>query len=98
MDEFEGRPEGKVEIPLHLAPGVEVLSWMPEGKVALYAQQREFELTWGNPERWQMSVEDAKVSPSYGVAVNSKRLVWTSTAAGAQRLLVLLRPKIGGCA
>jgi uncharacterized heparinase superfamily protein len=75
-DEFEGFPEGQIEIPLHLAPGVEVLSWMPAGQVVLRAQQREFELTWENPEGWQMSVEDAMVSPSYGVAINSKRLVW----------------------
>ena len=80
VDEFQGRPDGKVEIPLHLAPGVEILSWSSEGRVSLCAQEREFELIWGDFGTWQMSIEDAQVSPSYGVAVNSKRLVWTSIA------------------
>jgi uncharacterized heparinase superfamily protein len=89
-DEFEGRPEGGIEVPLHLAPGVEIRSRMPEGKVALRAQQREFELIWEEPGAWQVSIEDAPVSPSYGAVVNSKRLAWRRTQARTVPLRMVL--------
>jgi hypothetical protein len=95
MDEFEGHTEDKIEIPLHLAPGVEVLSWMPVGKVVLRAQQREFELLWENPEEWQMSVEDSTVSPSYGVAVKASRLLWQRTD-GVNSPLRMMLGRSGG--
>jgi uncharacterized heparinase superfamily protein len=95
MDEFEGSPQGMIEVPLHLVPGVEVLSRTPEGRVTLRAQQREFDLIWKDPGAWQMSVADAKVSPSYGVALNSKRIVWTAMVAGALTLSIVVRPQHG---
>jgi uncharacterized heparinase superfamily protein len=93
VDEFEGRPEGQVEIPMYLAPGVAVVNSTSQGEVILRAQQRDFDLIWEGSGAWHLSVEDAQVSPSYGLVVNSKRLLWTSTAADSRHLLILLRPK-----
>jgi uncharacterized heparinase superfamily protein len=95
-DEFEGRPEGEIEVPLHLGPYVEVLSCLPVGTVTLRAQQREFELIWEASGTWRMSVEGAKVSASYGVAVDSKRLVWRQSQAGTVPLRMVLGLSGGG--
>lgn len=88
VDEFEGRTEASIEVPLHLAPGVEVLSCTPPGRVLLRAQQRKFEVIWEQRDDWKLSVEDARVSSSYGLAVNSKYLVWRRGKRSANRLFV----------
>jgi uncharacterized heparinase superfamily protein len=91
-DTFEGNDTSNIEIPLHLVPGVEILAVAPKGRVTLRAQQREFELLWEPSKGWEVSVEDAVVSPSYGVAVRSKRLVWRSVGSDGRGLRVTLKP------
>ena len=90
LDEFEGQSGATVEIPLHLAPGVTVRR-EEEGRITLCAQGREFDLQWEPVGAWQLSVEEARVSPSYGVVVNSKRLVWKREDS-ASKLQVIISP------
>ena len=54
---------------------------------------REFSVTWHSPQPWEVTVEAARVSPSYSIALASERLVWRRTAALAS-LTVRLQPVI----
>jgi uncharacterized heparinase superfamily protein len=65
----------EIEIPLHLEPGVTADVLAP-GHVRLAAGARLFDLQWGDPLLWSVAVESARVSPSYGLALPSRRLVW----------------------
>jgi uncharacterized heparinase superfamily protein len=90
LDELEGQSGATVEIPLHLAPGVTVRR-EEEGRIALCAQGQEFDLLWEPVGAWQLSTEEGRVSPSYGVAVESKRLIWRKKGRGSPALTISLR-------
>lgn len=69
-----------VEIPLLLAVGVEARIDRP-GRVLLAAAGRTFSATWRDEADWTVEIEAARVSPSYGIAVPTRRLVWRRTGA-----------------
>jgi uncharacterized heparinase superfamily protein len=73
-DAFEGDGIYDVEIPLHLGPQVRV-ERSGASEVRLVAGGRRFRLGWTSAG-WQVALEGARISPSYGVALNSRRLVW----------------------
>jgi hypothetical protein len=85
LDEFEGQTGATIEIPLHLAPGVTVRR-QEEGRITLCAQGREFDLEWKPTVAWRLSVAQARVSPSYGVVIQAKRLLWTTQDAKSLRV------------
>jgi uncharacterized heparinase superfamily protein len=74
-DAFEGRGRHRIDVPLHLAPGVtaEVLG---PGKVALTAGDKRFRLDWSPADSWALELGKGRVSPSYGVALPCVRLAW----------------------
>jgi uncharacterized heparinase superfamily protein len=74
-DAFEGQGRHRIEVPLHLAPGVsaEVLG---SGAVSLTAGDRRFRLDWSPADAWEVEVGEGRVSPSYGVALPCVRLAW----------------------
>jgi hypothetical protein len=74
-DSFEGSGNHSVKIPLHLEPGVEADIIAP-GRVRVHANGRKFEIQWGESSAWEVSVEPARISPGYGVALPSTKLVW----------------------
>lgn len=80
-----------ITIPLHLAQGVE-----PEvragGDVQLRCADRAFQLQWQGSAGWKLDVEDALVSPNYGIAHPARRLVWRIHATQLPELRVLIRP------
>ncbi len=78
-DSLEGAGHHAIEVPLHLAPGVEVDRGASD--LRLRAGGRSFELTWEGTEGWELSEEASRVSPSYGVAVPTRRLAWCRTGA-----------------
>jgi hypothetical protein len=78
-DGFDGSGIYDVEIPLHLAPAVRVEPCRTN-EVWLVAGERRFRLKWSG-NGWQMTIEAARVFPSYGVAVPSQRLVWRGRTA-----------------
>jgi uncharacterized heparinase superfamily protein len=90
-DAFEGSGNHRIEIPLHLAPGVlaQVLSL---GEVDLMARGRRFRLAWGPAGAWMLELGEGRVSPSYGVAVPIVRLLFTREGPLEHPLVVLIAP------
>lgn len=79
-DEFLGESMHDVAIPLHLAPGVEVSE--PKGsELILSVGNKRFRVWWPVDSGYAVDIEDARVSPSYGVVQRSRRLVWRRNAA-----------------
>lgn len=74
-DRFEGSGSHRVEIPLHLSPRV-LAEILGPGRVQLFAEGKCFDLRWDEISAWTLSLEPARVSPSYGVVVPSSKLVW----------------------
>lgn len=74
-DAFEGRGRHRIEVPLHLAPGVSAEEEGP-GNLLLTAGGRRFRLDWSPAEPWDLEVGQGRVSPSYGVALPCVRLAW----------------------
>ncbi|GAB5429121.1 MAG: hypothetical protein Devi2KO_25800 [Devosia indica] len=79
-----------VDVPLLLAPDVTV-DISVAGSIRLGAGGKVFVVTWSDPADWAVTVEEARVSPSYGVAVPSQRLVWRRSGA-LRPLRVTLAP------
>lgn len=88
-DRFEGAGEHAVEIPLHFAFGVSVE--MSDENVRLVSSRRVFELIWGQRSDWNVSLEAARISPSYGIAYPSLKLVWRRHGP-LRALRVTIRP------
>ena len=74
-DEFDGAGNHTVEIPLHLAPGVEVRE-VAEDQLLLATQDGGFRVTWQSLHRWDVRVDAARISPSYGIVRPSKAIRW----------------------
>lgn len=74
-DSFEGIGDHRIQIPLHLDPGVTPELSSP-GRVQLYSGDKQFDLEWGALSDWQLSIEPTRVSPSYGISVRSSKLIW----------------------
>jgi hypothetical protein len=88
-DRFEGTGNHELEIPLHLAPGVEVDDGH-SGEIYLQSESRVFALKWTSDQDWHTNLENTRVSPSYGVAVSSKRIVWRRSGPLADLKISLL--------
>lgn len=91
-DKFEGDGVYRVQIPLHLAPGVEVLE-VEAGRLRLCAGGRTFELVWGDSSDWTLEVGKGRVSPSYGVILPAVRLLWGRNGSTNTSLVVGIAPK-----
>lgn len=89
-DRFEGEGEHTVEIPLHLAAGVEV-----EEQVAgfrLLASGLRFDLHWSGSAGWSVQAMPYEVAPSYGRLERAVRIVWRARGAAKDLSLdVVLR-------
>jgi uncharacterized heparinase superfamily protein len=75
-DAFEGAGHHRIEIPLHLAPEV-TASEAGAGRLVLRRGTRVFALTWEPAGPWSLTIGEGRVSPSYGVAVATVRLVFS---------------------
>ncbi len=74
-DQFFGEGVHNVFIPLHLASNVCIRS-VDDCQVALTVGNASFKLWW-NSKDYIFSVEDARISPSYGVIEISKKILWS---------------------
>jgi uncharacterized heparinase superfamily protein len=86
QDRFDGEGVCDVEIPLHLASHVRVERFGP-AEVRLTAKDKRFRLTWTAPG-WKVALEAARVSPRYGVALNSRRLVWRGRTGSSLSVVI----------
>ncbi|HVW00922.1 MAG TPA: alginate lyase family protein [Planctomycetaceae bacterium] len=84
-----------ISIPLHLAEAVEP-EVRSDGEVWLRSAARDFVLKWQGTTDWKLSIEDALVSPTYGVARPTRRLVWRADANQLPELCVQIRPSESG--
>lgn len=64
-----------LEVPMLLAPGVTAEVEHP-GRGTLRAKDRVFRVDWDPSADWTLDVVSGRVSPSYGVVVETSRLVW----------------------
>jgi len=93
VDWLSGSGCHEVLIPFHLAPGVTVEQG---GKlIRLRSAGCVFEVT-GQGADWTVAVEPCSISPSYGVALPSQRLVWNRTGPLPAELRVAIQPCRGG--
>lgn len=83
---FVGNDAHRVEVPFHLAPGVEPID-IERGNVRLRAGSRTFTLSWDSDD-WECSEGEARVSPTYGVVAPIRRLL-LSNARAAPLTIVL---------
>jgi hypothetical protein len=74
-DRFDGAGEHLVEIPLHLAPGIECA--IDDGSVSCTGGGRRFSIAWTARDDWDLRLEQSRISPTYGIVVPSWRLCWT---------------------
>jgi hypothetical protein len=75
LDEFEGEGDHVVEIPLHLAPDVEIRDINP-AQLVLMVKGKAFGVTWSSPSDWTLDVLEGRISPSYGVTQPTSILRW----------------------
>ncbi len=94
-DAVEGHGAHRVEIPIHLAPGVSA-AVVATGRLRLMAAGVEFVLAWESSGVWKLELGLAQVSPSYGVARDVQRLAWHAEAAFGTPLVVCLIPAVAG--
>ncbi len=64
-----------LETSWYLDPQVSIKS-VDEGQIILEKSGRWFTLEWSSAKDWNLKVEETTVSPSYGLLVPSRRLVW----------------------
>jgi hypothetical protein len=93
-DAFEGTGRHRIEIPLHLAPGV-AASEDGAGRLLLRAGSRAFGLDWESSGCWRLTIGEGRVSPSYGVVVATVRLVFTREGGLLPGLTVRIAPAAG---
>jgi uncharacterized heparinase superfamily protein len=89
-DDITGDGAHPISIPLHLAAGVEIK--IGDHTCFLAACGKRFELSWSGSPGWQLSLEEGRLSPSYGVAVPAKVLIWRNSRALPARLVVTVAP------
>jgi uncharacterized heparinase superfamily protein len=89
IDRLNGQGGHEVWIPFHLAPGVTIErsgdTWI------LNSAERSFEVV-GEGVGWTTTIEPCAVSPSYGIALPSQRLIWRATKSLPVELKIVIRP------
>ncbi len=90
-DAFEGSGRHRIEVPLHLAPGV-TASAAGAGRLVLRSGNRVFGLDWDPAGSWALTIGEGRVSPSYGVAVRTVRLVFSREGALTPGLTIRIAP------
>lgn len=72
LHEFDGAGEHSVEVPFHLAPGINAGA-QQSNSVLVEGGGRQFRLSWDGPG-WELQASPARVSNAYGVCVETMRL------------------------
>ena len=91
-DQIEGAGAHRIRVPLHLAAGVDA-EMVGGNQVRLIASSKTFLLDWSSQEDWDVAIEPARVSPSYGVMVPTVRLVWSRSGQCPATLTMRIAPQ-----
>lgn len=70
----------QISIPLHFAPGVEIQPHREKTWAVAVREGKIYRLSFTSDAAFEASIEHARMSPSYGVVLPTKRLVWRTTA------------------
>jgi uncharacterized heparinase superfamily protein len=92
-DRFEGTGRHRIEIPLHLAPGVSVVA-RHDRQLVLRSGGHDFLLDWEGDSAWTLEWGPGRRAPSYGVVEPLVRIAWHRSGDLAP-LTVRLRPAAG---
>jgi hypothetical protein len=92
-DEIQGRDNHEILLPLHLAANV-TAGDLTTSSVVLTSDTRRFVVDWNGDDHWTCGIEPARVSPSYGVAYPTQRLVWKRKGPlpSSLRISIMTRP------
>lgn len=94
-DRFTGNGDHDVEIPMHIAPGVEVTRHSSHS-LLLRGRGRTFLLEWTSELDWNFAIGEARVSPQYGVVVAATRLMWRRTGTLSPLTVLLSTIDVAG--
>ena len=94
-DNLIGEGTHDIRIPLHLSPNVDATR-VGSDEILLEAGKRKFMLWWSTDSGYDIEIESARVSPSYGVVLPTKRIIWSRCAARLQSLSVFIAPEDSG--
>jgi len=75
-DNFEGKNEHFVEIPIHLSRGAQI-TVLDDSSVLITKSGKHFFLSWGPTSDWKLDIECGRVSPSYGINHPIQILKWS---------------------
>jgi uncharacterized heparinase superfamily protein len=92
VDRFEASGAHSVTVPLHLSPGVRI-ERSQANAVTLCSDSRRFCCTWSTPQAWELTISQARVSPSYGRVVSAVSLRWAARWGGSCALEVSILPE-----
>lgn len=92
-DTFEIKKNSGITIvnPLHFWYDVQIVD-LQANLMKLNNGGRIVNIYWDGPG-WEVMVKDARISPSYGVVYESKKIVWQYTGEGVHPLKILLTEK-----
>lgn len=90
-DVFMGSGLHDVLIPFHFAPGVQV-SQSKNREIILQNDKAHFKLWWTEGSAYDVSIENARVSRSYGVIEPARRLVFRRSRAQLSPCEVFIAP------
>jgi len=89
LDHFHGVGNYSVSTPFHFAPQVEILN-VEQNILYFKIQNKIFYLTWSDPAAWQIKIQPARISPSYGVIKHTKKIVFIKRVEGLVDLTVII--------
>ncbi len=92
VDLLTGAGHHQISAPLHFAPGVDIQPHRDGTWTVTAIHGKAYRLSFASDAKFQAAIEDARVSPSYGVALPTKRLVWRAVTAMAVRVEVSIVP------
>ena len=89
-DTFEGSGSHRIRIPLQLAPGWNLLELTARTAQCQHRSGRRLSISWAGSQAWQLTEEQGRVAPSYGVVVPAPRLVCSARGPAADLALTTL--------
>jgi hypothetical protein len=78
-----------LSVPLHLSSDAGI--GQDRGQFIIIVREKRFVLSWKGAG-WASHAKDCSVSPSYGVRISSKVIVWEKLLSGPGQLIVTIRP------
>jgi Heparinase II/III-like protein/Heparinase II/III N-terminus len=91
VDLLTGSGHHDVTVPLYLSPDVSVQQIGTEAR--LHCGGVDFSVVWQGDD-WSLAVEPCTISPSYGIAIASHRMIWKRSGLLPATLRVTIEPPI----